>query len=287
MRTLVSIAIGLAATTGACSRDVSDSQAGAAGPAASVSKVNEPAHFPVNTSELELLVNMEPFDMMTSTAESVPTVSVFAPRPAIALEALSSRVHLITWPEQVEVDVDKIRVPAEDDRRPSTLHLKPKTKLSDRWYALRVDPLPKPLHHPTYARAKKLADGSAISRFRPGSQPLVAWVELCEKAGKQTGALIFSERIDPGASPETLLTLDKADCRFLPRPVTGVLDKSVDMTTNALRFTCDTPGDLKVTLKSGATAAATKSLVPETSVTLQKAGMEPVGDNCMRLVPAG
>jgi hypothetical protein len=94
---------------------------------------------------------------------------------------------------------------------------------------------------------------------------------------------MFSERIDPGAAPEALLTFDRRDCRYLPPQIVGTPDKANDPTTATIRFTCDTVGDLTVGWKAGAMAAGSSTIaVAVTSLSFTK-NSESVGDSCRRL----
>jgi len=262
----------------------------------SVSSVEEgvsPSPIPSASSHDEgagdsrLIVTVNPPDIVTGVGETIPSLDIFAPADASQslLDALAPRISLVTWPEQTLVDTEQVAMLAVDERSPSSIELRPKTPLADRWYAVRVAGLPASLALPRFVQSKKLADGVSVWRFRTGSGPVVSSMELCEKEGRQTGSVTFSERIDPGRLPSASIAFDRGDCHYLPPPIVGTPDKAADQTTKIVHFTCDTVGDVTVTWRSGATAASgSANAVPSATYRLRRSAMEDVGDSCWRLM---
>jgi hypothetical protein len=238
------------------------------------------------TGEGVVLLTVSPADMSTSTGATNPTVAVHAPaKLGEGFKVLSPALHLVTWPEGTDVPVDLVLSESADGKSPATVDLIPKAPLSDRWYAVRVDSPPAGFGLPQYGALKRNADGSVLSRFRPGVSPTVAWVETCSKGGTVTGAVVMSERVNGGADPSALLSFDRADCRYRPQPTSGVPDKDADYSVGSLNFVCDKPGDVTVRLAAGATAAAdAKRSVGAGTYVLNSAKLEPMGESCSRLV---
>ena len=224
-----------------------------------------------------------PLDLMTSTGSVDPSVSVYG-AVAEALPKLAALAHLLTWPELDPISTTANLTVPDLPGKPAIIALHPNVPLTDRWYAVKLDTLPSGVSVPEYSMTRKLADGSILSRFRTGSEPIIAWVELCRKGGVQSGAIVYSERVNPGSSPESILALDGTDCSYVRRPVTGVPDKIVDTSVNSLQFACASQRDIGLRALAGAIGLSSSTVVPPAAFSLAWSAMEPMGQDCRRLV---
>jgi hypothetical protein len=153
------------------------------------------------------IVSIEPLDLTTSVGLSPMQVVVSnwsAPVGAVRLSQIASSIHLKTWPELADVAVvasvvDATGNPGEDAY--AHVHLAPSAQLNDRWYAISVDALPQGVTWPAFLPVSVQSTGARVSRFRMGSQPIVAGVRTYAKgAGKSVVYVDFSERITGDAN---------------------------------------------------------------------------------------
>ena len=231
------------------------------------------------------LALVRPYDLTSAAGTTPPSIVVFQSLGGLIgplLVEAGAAAHLVTWPEGAEIAADRVVSDPAGSGATASITLVPKAPLSDRWYQLRVDSLPKGIvWHPT-AYQTRHPDGSATTRFRPGSDAQVARVTLCQKPTLQEGIVTFSERIDTGTSPAPPLSFDRADCRYLPQPIpTGRPDKDADTTIRDLWFRCDTYEDVTVTLNAGVKSKSGVA-VPAKTFALTRSAMTSIG-NCTYL----
>lgn len=272
----------------ACSKteDPSPATAQASAPVTAGNRPDNTGWGPNVASKGMALVQLEPADQATDVGRTPPTVTVMSGgKLGPALNAIADRVHLLTWPEGAEQAVTKTLTDATE-KTPASIVLQPTSgSLADRWYTLKVDPLPAGVSFAPYGPARRAADGSADARFRPGSDPKVAFVELCEKGGSVYGAAVFSERLEIGPAPEQLLTFAGASCSYQPPAPAPAPEKGADTSRNSIAFTCTSlPSSLDVGLASGPHSKAGKTL-PAATFKLKKSELEKMGENCLLFRP--
>lgn len=141
----------------------------------------------------------EPTDLTSSVADSPLRLGIdnygITVDPGL-LDALAKQTSLRTWPELKPIDVTVMQQPpdANGDKRAYVI-LEPKEPLADRWYVMHVAALPEGLKWPAYPALRKLSDGAAVSRFRPGSDPVFESVLVCKKDDAQALISVFSEKV--------------------------------------------------------------------------------------------
>jgi hypothetical protein len=103
------------------------------------------------------------------------------------LDALAAAVSLRTWPEGSPVDLD-LGSWTRSDR--AELEVKPQAALPDRWYFLGLSSLPAGFVWSVVQLRHRAADGTTGVRFRPGSEPHVRAVHLCEKEARMQKIIV-------------------------------------------------------------------------------------------------
>lgn len=198
------------------------------------------------TPAFELGIMVEPLDGMSNVGVVVPSVLVFSSGevvPEPVLKDLVPFVRLETWPEAVVVPSTITTAGGTKDDHRGRIELTPKSALSDRWYAIVIAPGAKGLTPPGVGPTKIQPDGSAIARFRPGSDPRLVSMEICTKdKGVISGRLTFSEPVTAPASgvPIVLTYADGGapSCSFaLPPPPAGT-SKSALNPVDVYYFSC-------------------------------------------------
>jgi hypothetical protein len=165
--------------------------------------------------------------------------------PSTVTAPILSELRLETWPEFQRVDAD-IEVREEPptlqngDSRYLWLTLKPRSPLSDRWYAMSIAMAPLTGFN-SYVRYKGAT--RAVARFRPGSDPVVKEIDMCAKgtATYQVG-VFFSEALKPSDTP-TAVALKAAgldqSCTAYPGISGWWLKCSGDVPTSPSTLTID------------------------------------------------
>ncbi|MBI4704718.1 MAG: hypothetical protein HY744_26750 [Deltaproteobacteria bacterium] len=215
------VALGAAMTwagAGAACTDVpaepqSEARPVAAGAAASVAGVHgdhadyEPRpRFPAGAPggdddrDVAVAVWIEPLDLSSIVGESDLRIGVESrgkELPEAGVEALRGAVELATWPEGQSVRAH-LRVTGEQtgDVGPRRyVVVKPAARLEDRWYALRVVRLPVGFGWAVPGGYYRERDGAVAARFRPGSDPRVWGIQLCNRQGVNEIVVDFTERL--------------------------------------------------------------------------------------------
>jgi hypothetical protein len=148
-----------------------------------------------------------PRDMMTSWGDQGLRVEVHGgvPIDKTWLQDLASRLSLCTWPERQDVPatISMMDVP----NGVGGVSIRPTSKLTDRWYALRLSALPswmsKPLLRPT-------PDDDGVARFRVGSEPRVASVSFVGGSSQHLLEIRISEPVASQQSPATIVQVQSA-----------------------------------------------------------------------------
>jgi hypothetical protein len=122
------------------------------------------------------------------------------------LTDVAGRLVFQTWPEgdavafgsQVSTDA-----PGVDT---VTIAVTPQAALDDRWYLVKLSSVP-----PAVRPQALLEDGSAGTRFRPGSHPRVASIQICRNDASSGKLLVtFSEAVMFYAATESIVSLSFA-----------------------------------------------------------------------------
>lgn len=116
-----------------------------------------------------------------------------------SLDTLAKGVRLVTWPDLQDVAFDtKVHRAAPEERQPrrASIDLLPSKQLEDRWYAVVLPKSAPGFSLPTQTAALYLSDESRASRFRPGSDPVVALIRAFEKEPGLHVEVDFSERVE-------------------------------------------------------------------------------------------
>lgn len=101
--------------------------------------------------------------------------------PADVVQKLAELASLVTYPEQEAVATTaQVTEGTEQDPR-GYLTLVPVSPLSERWYALRVAKLPEGIETPVKTFLVQ-PDGTLVSRFRLGSQPVLRSISYCQRS---------------------------------------------------------------------------------------------------------
>jgi hypothetical protein len=116
------------------------------------------------------------------------------------LNQIAGTVTLRTWPEQAIVPSKIARIVdasgKSDQDEFAHIYLTPSAPLADRWYALSIDALPPGAAWPVFASVLDAKSGARVSRFRVGSEPVVAGVRVYMKdPATKVVHIDFSERI--------------------------------------------------------------------------------------------
>lgn len=143
----------------------------------------------------------EPADLSTGVRNGglrIGARSLSYPIPRKHLEALASRVRLVTWPEVAQVDSEVTIV----EGATSYIEVVPRTPLGDRWYALATSLPPFPgdlLVPPRFQWAGEfgveLATGERAARFSVASEPFIAILALCQTPNRELVRVRFSEPV--------------------------------------------------------------------------------------------
>lgn len=203
-------------------------------------------------------VGATPDDLTTSTGTS--ELSVFADNGLNAvdsalLEAVAAKVELRTYPELSPVAFTTMMRGPQAGPEPtrSSIVVTPNVPLEDRWYVLSVSALPSgsveafantALHHTA-------ALGVVVSRFRPGSAPVLRGVSLCQKSAASRIVVDFSE----GVTMETLATrLHAGDgsCTLVSETGVAAVQPQIFFDCSASMATANR---IHVTMQSGITSA--------------------------------
>jgi hypothetical protein len=217
-----------------------------------------------------------------------------APVGATLLGQIAGSVTLKTWPEQevVATAVSKIvdATGRSDEDEFAHIYVATASPLSERWYALSIDALPAGAAWSPDSNAFALASGGRATRFRVGSQPMVAGVRVYGQGqGKQVVYVAFSERVprdskvvgiaqvdgktascvrEASVVPASAMPVPGVDGTGLKLPANGVADSGV----GGIRLTCTGGVDLSQTLRLDVQLAAkTDSAVASVGQALQVA----------------
>jgi hypothetical protein len=232
------------------------------------------------------IVQLEPLDLTTSVGSSplhILVANAGDPVGAELLQRIADTVKIKTWPELDDVSAtvseitDTTGNSGEDEY--AHIYLAPSSQLSDRWYALYVEKLPQGVAWPVYSSTLTLADGSHVSRFRIGSEPVVASVRVLQGAQKRAVYVDFSERISGDSS---LVGLSYArngvatSCKaqsMTPAAVSTATDGSSGVSTNTkpsdvsakdIRLSCsdavDSGQPIQLTIRPGLRSASGPSV---------------------------
>lgn len=164
----------------------------------------EETRFPDGPTRPLPTLHLEPVDLTTSVGGSplhVLISNLGAPVGIGVLNQIAASVTLRTWPELelVPTSVSKISDVSgkSDEDQFAHIYLEPVSPLADRWYALHVDVLPSgTATWSAFPHVWSLTNGSRVSRFRTGSEPVVASVRVYQKEeNAQVAYIDFSERI--------------------------------------------------------------------------------------------
>lgn len=148
-------------------------------------------------------LELQPADLTTSFGETPLTVTVFnhgSPVGKKALDAIAQSVKLKRWPELTDVplQVTNIADASGVQQADQFAHITfaSQEPLTDRWYALLVDRLPPGIQWPEFTNLYDLPAGGKATRFRIGSEPVVASVRVYSKGIGDVAYVDFSERVE-------------------------------------------------------------------------------------------
>jgi hypothetical protein len=151
-------------------------------------------------------VQMVPPDMTSSVGNTPLQILVYNGGEAVGkeiLDELAKRVRLVTWPENIPVDVTTVIqdfAPRRENNFPvygsATISVRPSGPLADRWYFLHLASLPSSVRIASAVHISTLPDGRVGARFGTGSDPRLAWVRRCTRQGEGKIAVDFSESVD-------------------------------------------------------------------------------------------
>lgn len=242
-----------------------------------------PTQSPATHSGLEgPWVFATPGDMMTSVATTLPRVVIrgLATTDGAKANSVEPFVSLVTWPELAAVSgVTKATRPDGTD---FAVELSTTGALPDRWYAVRISGLPTGVRIGEGVHGKKLADGSHVVRFRPGSDPVVSNIQYCaKKDGKHSMLIAMSEGVLAAAVGDPVAITDAATgatsaCR------TG---NDVSTAVQSLHVLCDAvPSELRLSIGSRLKAAGSTKAVAETH-TFKLVDLPKTEGECRLFVP--
>jgi len=140
--------------------------------------------------------------LSSDTGNTVPRLAIEtfgSSIDAVVLTSLTNALKLVTWPEEQEVSFIATAQNADvsDPSRGQRAYVSGvgSQQLVDRWYALKLLALPVGFSWANNMLHTNSKDGSVASRFRPGSDPVLMSIRLCQKTGQDVVALDFSERV--------------------------------------------------------------------------------------------
>jgi hypothetical protein len=200
---------------------------------------------------------LSPPDGSTNASEA-PSISIRTVQPLdrSVLSQLAKDARVLKSPSNAVVETDaEIAEGSPANGIEPTIRLTTKQPLENGWYILEVGALHPPLQWPSRA-SFALKDGTAQSRFRIGSEPVVTSIWVCEKAGGRTLLQVnVSETIVVFEPVSEHLTVEaenrKLDCDLI---VSG-------RETATLGAACDLAGvqSIKLTLKEAFASASSPS----------------------------
>ncbi|MBI4703616.1 MAG: hypothetical protein HY744_21100 [Deltaproteobacteria bacterium] len=171
---------------------------------------------------------LEPMDGSTAVDAHVLRVGLDGGEAGVGgamLAQLASLVSLRTWPELEPVPAAvRQRAAGQGDDPRAYVELEPAPALADRWYVLRVGQPPAGAIWPRYAWRHELGGGASGARFRPGSDPKVRQVQLCDEPGSTALVIDFTERLAKSLPAGTFATVRQAgtpascESRLMSRP---------------------------------------------------------------------
>jgi hypothetical protein len=159
------------------------------------------------SSGIRVPVSFSPPDMSTLWGDKELKVTV----PSQAVERswmpdLAGRLSICTWPEQETVPATSTVV-ASSSQPVLSVSLVPSSKLTDRWYGLRISALPFWMSPPATHVAP---DGTYISRFRTGSEPRITSLRFAGGASKHRLYIATSELVSAQQSPASFVQVQSA-----------------------------------------------------------------------------
>jgi hypothetical protein len=150
-------------------------------------------------------VYLEPSDRSTSVGSSSIQLVAMNLRPIAdeTIAALSQGLLLEVWPEGdiVPFTTSAARAAGDDGWYRVTLSVMPSSPLSDRWYALHAQTEVLAANFATSPGNWKDPKGGWMSRFRPGPETVISYVQRGEKETLTAFYLGFSEQV--GIKPDT------------------------------------------------------------------------------------
>jgi hypothetical protein len=242
-------------------------------------------------------VRLEPTDLLSDVAGTVPRI-VVSPGGAHSIDerlvrAVAATVRLETWPEGEPVVVEFV---AKAERRPEgpldrwIVAPEAGIQLDDRWYALRAGPLPQGLEWPVVLDAVRLPGGLSMTRFRPGTDPVVRAVRMCSgQDGSNYLIVDVSERVkalSSGAAGVHVAGAGGEACRVMDELLAedGGLDslyiQCAGSAPSGERVLTVAPG-----LFQSAQGAALRSATQPTMTYAVSASLPSWGEHCLRLTP--
>jgi hypothetical protein len=159
--------------------------------------------FPPGPTRPAPTIQLEPDDLTTATGQTPLQVIVSnlgAPVGPDLLGQIARAVTLKTWPNMVDVPITVSKIVdatgTSDQDEFAHIYFSTSNPLADRWYALSVLSLPAGAKWTKFANVLTLKDGSRVSRFRPGSDPVVAGIRVYAKdSSKEVVYVDFSEHV--------------------------------------------------------------------------------------------
>jgi hypothetical protein len=200
-------------------------------------------------------VRFDPFD--GATAQSGRDLMIHVEEAGLVVDDamladLGARLRVRTWPGGAPIAITT-QTGTGSFPTDKVVRVTPDATLEDRWHVLLLDSLPKGFFPRT-----KLDDGTVGARFRPGSHPRVAKVDLCGKDVLGMKVLLtFSEPVQPppGAVVSFAISGHATDCDLN------------DSRSDGMNFFCGELGakaSLTLSLGSGIVAASGVALEPGT-----------------------
>lgn len=267
---VLSVAVGCSSTsdTANATPDAAGPTGDGAGPPGSDGGFSAPSGGPV--------AYFDPLDRSSNVgADVTPGIALSdAVESSLTDDAIESGLTIVTWPELAAVS-GAVEHAAKTSTSAERYFVRPSAPLEDRWYAVRLV-LPASGLRPS-VDAYQTTDGSYVSRFRPGSDPLVARVDLCTKGSTEKLAILSSEALaDPvDASIASSLKLTQVGgtptCTF--RGAEGVGSRWLSYTCSGVSRTASTT----IELPAGLRAAASSKTVPATTLTFTPWSLLDVG----------
>lgn len=205
---------------------------------------------------------MVPMDQTTAVGPTGLQVIVDNGGEAVGaplLDAIATRIRLVTWPENAPVSMSTVAQDFEPRREngnqvygTAIIRVTPRSPLEERWYFLHLGEVPRGVEAAGGVQLTKVSDGRPGARFAVGSDPRMTWLHRCMSGPMAAKVLVdFSENVriaaersvSIGSSGSCHLTVVLGDAREMKtvafycdgldptRPLTVLADTTVVGTT--------------------------------------------------------